>query len=98
MEDDLEIIEVKVEPKSKAMLMPTSSSRMEIRRQVRNLSQSTIANFFSSEKKVKEDTNERRKKEKEKNSSEEEENDKSAASLEEVSTRKCYNKEMIIFC
>ncbi|KAK8399964.1 hypothetical protein O3P69_002973 [Scylla paramamosain] len=88
VDDDLEIIEVNIEPK-KNYVMPTSSSRSEIRRQVRSTTQSSISDFFTHEKRAAEDTNERSVKKKnkenksEKRDEEQEENDRSTASLEE---------------
>lgn len=91
-DDDLEIIEVNLEPKKQQRVMPSSSSRSEIRKQVRNASQSSISDFFSHKKGV-EDTSGKKVKKKSKESKSEEteesqeENDKSTASLEEFIRR-----------
>ncbi|XP_045134935.1 death domain-associated protein 6-like isoform X2 [Portunus trituberculatus] len=92
-DDDLEIIEINIDPKNNQSGMPSSSSRSEIRKQVRNASQSSISDFFTKKKSSPEDTSEKKVKKKIKESKSEEreekqeENDRSTATLEEFIRR-----------
>ncbi|XP_050714491.1 death domain-associated protein 6-like [Eriocheir sinensis] len=86
-DDDLEIIEVKVEPQKKVASLLPSSSRSEIRKQVRNTTQSSISDFFSKPPKADKGSNkESKEKEEERLKKEEyeieEDDDKSSATME----------------
>ena len=86
-DDDLEVLEVNIEPKEKLSLMPSSSSRSEIRKQFRGIEQSSISNFLVKRKTPPEDTSEKKNKER-KGEEKQDEDDKSTATLKKVSVKR----------